>query len=303
MRMKHTLLIPLLLLTLVVSGCFNQPTPDVEATVAAALAATQTAQPTDTPTPYPTDTPTPEPTSTPTDTPTPYPTHTPTPEPTSTPTPTATPTPKPTATPTRAGTTDVLTSTLETGWTLHEVQAEGFAVALPPEWQRLGLNPDALEDAFGVVGERNPQFERMFSSQTVRKLAASGIKFYALDLTPESLSLGMPTSINIVKLDIGLEIPLDTYVPMNLTQIERIANPEIPITHRRVALSNVEAEEFKYGMELVGLTGTPVSVMLTQYLALEGSTVYNITLATPLELYDTYAPLFEEIGQTFRLLD
>ena len=104
------LLIILTLTSLLLAACNGTPTPDVEATVQAAVAATQAAQPTEEPpTPKPTETspPAPEPTDTavPTDTPIPPmatsvpPTPTPVP-PTATPIPpTATPVPvQPTAT-------------------------------------------------------------------------------------------------------------------------------------------------------------------------------------------------------------
>jgi hypothetical protein len=128
---------PLMLVILLLSACSGTPTPDIEATVRAGVAAALTALPTDTPTPKPTDTPvsTPTPdieatvqaaveaalTALPTDTPTPTPTATPvtTPTPTPdieatveaavatalaelatpTPTPTRTPTPRPTPNP------------------------------------------------------------------------------------------------------------------------------------------------------------------------------------------------------------
>ena len=76
------------------------PTPDVDATVQAGVRATMEAIPTPTPTPTPTATLTPTPTPTPTNTPTKTPTRTPTKVPTRTPTNTSTPTPTMTATPT-----------------------------------------------------------------------------------------------------------------------------------------------------------------------------------------------------------
>ena len=80
-------------------------TPDAEATIAAKVRSTVEAMapsPTSTPVPTATPIPTSTPTATPTSTPTPIPTSTPTPTPTSTPTPipTSTPTPTPTSTPT-----------------------------------------------------------------------------------------------------------------------------------------------------------------------------------------------------------
>jgi hypothetical protein len=90
--MRH-LLVLLTLLGLCVTACGGTPTPDLEATVVAAIAATQAAQPTDTPTPTSTNTPTLTNTPQPTDTPTPLDTPTSTPTPTTTSTPTPTPYP------------------------------------------------------------------------------------------------------------------------------------------------------------------------------------------------------------------
>ena len=83
------------------------PTPDVQATVQAGVRATIEAIPTPTPTATLTPTRTPTPTATPTNTPTNTPTRTPTrtPTPSATATPTATPTPTPTQTPTATPTT------------------------------------------------------------------------------------------------------------------------------------------------------------------------------------------------------
>jgi hypothetical protein len=106
-----------------------------------------------------------------------------------------------------------------------------------------------------------------------------------------------------LKVDLGLEVPLDFYVSVNLVQVEKIADPEVPITHERVTLTNLEAEEIKYAAEYVNAAGEPVPVMLTQYLALEGGTAYIVTLATPTELADNYSTVFEQIGQSFQLLE
>ena len=103
-KMKAILVIfaALLLGIFVLLGCSPGPSESEIATqVAEAVAATETAKPTDTPVPIPTETPTPVPTDTPTSepTPTPAPTNTPTPQPTDTPTPEPTPTSTPTPEP------------------------------------------------------------------------------------------------------------------------------------------------------------------------------------------------------------
>ena len=64
-KMKHLLFFLALLSCLVLAACSASPTPDLEATVQAAVAATQAAQPTNMFTPEQSDTPTPEPLNTP----------------------------------------------------------------------------------------------------------------------------------------------------------------------------------------------------------------------------------------------
>ncbi len=255
------------------------PTPDAQATgtaIAASIFATQTAgAPTATETPTITDTPLP----------------------TDTPRPTATATPKPTA-----AAEVVVTSTLESGWTLYAMQTSKFALALPPSWERLDLNPSALETGLGIVGEQNPKLKAMFSSQTVRGLAAAGIRFYGFDPSPESLASGSPTSVNVLKIGVGASFPLDSLVPLTLQQLKNIADPATPITHRRVSLSNVEAEEIKYQAKLTSVTGQQLPLMLTQFLMVDGTTEYVVTCGTASELATNEATVFEKIGQSFRLL-
>jgi hypothetical protein len=99
----------LVLSSILLAACRSTPTPDLEATVQAAIAATRATLPTATPTPRPTETPaptdTPKPTATPipTSTATPIPTSTATSTPTSTPTPTLTSTLTPTPVPSLSG--------------------------------------------------------------------------------------------------------------------------------------------------------------------------------------------------------
>lgn len=215
------------------------------------------------------------------------------------PTPTETPTPNPTLEP-----LTVITATLESGWILYKAQADGFAIALPPEWISIDLNPETFEDTFAVMGELHPEFGGgLFTSETFRSLMAGGIKFYGLDTSQEAIILGSPATVNIVRIDLGFELPLDTLVALSLEQLESLANPDIPITNQRVTLSDVEAEEFTLVSELPGLGGDPVPVMITQYLLVDGSVQYVVTLGVPIELVDSYSSIFEDIGESFQLID
>jgi hypothetical protein len=283
--MKRHLLIFVLLVFLLGSGCSGEPepTPDVEATVAAAVAATQTAAPTATPTetPVPTDTPIP------TQTPTPIPTDTPIPSPSEAPQPDG---------------GETATSTLDSGWILYEVTTESFAIALPPTWEQLDLSAAGMEDTLAVMGERNPEFGQFFSSQYLRGLLAAGIKFYGLDMSEESFANGFPTSVNVIKLDLGLDMPLDLFVNVNLQQVESLANPDYPVTHERIQIGDMEAEEFSYQAQITDPLGDSIDMWLNQYLLLDGPVAYVITLGGVPETEQTQAQTFHDIAQSFRLL-
>jgi len=296
---KRDVLLLSALFTFLACGCAIVSTPNMEATVAAALAATQTAQPTSTITSTATSTRTRTPAPRPTSTPRPTRTPTWTPKPTRPPT----PTPAPTATVAQVGAASVVTSTLKNGWILYQVESEGFAMALPPEWIQISLDPQAFDAALKVVGEQNPEFKQFFSSETMRSLLASGLKFYAFDLDPKALTLGLPPSTNVIKLELPFSVPLDSYVAINLKQIESIADPSVPVVHQRVDLFNVEAEEFKYKMTMAGAVGKTVSSQVVQYLLVDGQIAYVITLVCPAGLADSYVNTFTQVGKSFRLLD
>lgn len=267
------------------------PTPDAVATetaIASRVFATQTAAaPTATNTPPATNTPRP------TDTPRPASTRTPASAvaPASAPVAAATPAPE-----------VVLTSTVESGWVLYQMTTSRFALALPPGWQRLDLSPDGLQTSAAIVGDLNPKFASVVSSQALRQMVASGVKFYAMDVTPQGLAGRFPASVNVMKMDAGVALPLDSLVPAMLSQIQAMADADVPVTHRRLAFNGVQAEEFKYTVTMAIPMGEPVRLVTSQYMIMDGTMVYAVTLGAPREVSDTYDPVILKIAQSFRLL-
>jgi len=196
----------------------------------------------------------------------------------------------------------VITSTLENEWVLYELPQEGFALALPPEWLQITLNPATFEEALEIAGEQNPAIGKYLSSDSLRALMASGLKFYGMDTSLDALEAGFLANLNVLIMDIGFEAPLETYVALNLKQIEALAT-EGTVEHERVELANLDAEKLTYEMSQMSVTGDAVQVTIVQYLALDGSTAYVVTMLAPTSLADDYVPTFEEIGQSFRLTE
>lgn len=292
--MKRLLMMALLLPALVLVACANDPEPDLDATVAAALAATQTAAPTNTPLP---PTATPEPTATAT----PLPTATPTPQPTATPTPlpadTATPEP---AEPPASG---FVETKLDSGDTLYESPLEGLSIVMPEEWQVIDLNEIDMAEILGAVGEQNENLEDLFSSSFLQNLVAAGMKFYALNVNQDSLQTTFPATINILTQDLPFEPTLDEYTTLNVAQLEQFFDLTSEIEQEEISLGEVEGTRITYTTNIVDPLGRPVEVLNRQYLILDGSLAYIVTLSMPVTLVDQYLEPFTETVETFRLVE
>lgn len=283
-------------IVLLLAACGAEP--DMEATVAAAIAATETArpptatpEPTATTTPTPTDTPTPEPTATDTPTPTPTPTDTPTPEPTPTETATAVP-------PFDPGGFD--TAVWENGWTQYTLADAGFSVALPPNWLAFRPDPTFLAGIMGEVGAQNEGVLRMLSSDTMQAMAAGGIRLMALDLDPDVIALTTPTSLNILALELPVQLPFDSWLSINEAQVQSMAEAG-SFSVDEVTIAGRSAARFTYTTQLVNVLGQQDQVYLQQYLLLDGKKGYVLTFAAQAGIAEEYTDLFAEIAETFAL--
>lgn len=287
--MKHwTIFLLVLVLAGLLMGCGGDSEAEVAATVAAALAATQAAMPTATPIP-PTDTP--EPTATMT----PLPTDTPTSIPTAVPTSTATPTEAPTAAPA------MIQTELETGAMLYELPAIGFAMTLPADWQVVDLEKFDMAEIFGSVAERNEQLESLFSSDSMKNLVAAGIRFYAINVSSESLSSSPPATINLALEELTFALDAGQYATVAMAQIEKFFDLTSDIEQDVVALGDGEATRVRYTMNLVDALGQSIEVLNTQYIVIDGMTVYIVTLSMPVGLVDDFWQPYAAAVESFRV--
>jgi hypothetical protein len=294
-------LITLWILSLLLAACGAEPDvePDVPATVAAAIAETEIANPpTATPEPEPTNTPTPLPT----DTPTPAPTATavPTEDPTETPIPESSTTEKATAVP-QITFDGFETTELDNGWMQYALPEEGFSVALPPNWLAVQLDPEFMADILGEVGAQNEGALSMLNSDAMQAMAASGIKLMAFDTDAEMIGRTTPTSLNVLTLELPGELPFDVWLNLNEAQLEGLAE-EGSLTMEELQVAGQDAAHFHYTAQMVNALGQPDHVTLDQYLFLDGINAYVLTFASQVEVADQYTELFPEIMSTFAIL-
>jgi tetratricopeptide (TPR) repeat protein len=244
------------------------------------------------------------------------PTSTDTPASTSIAVPTATPTLLPTSTrispsitpmattrssPAKTPMATTLTTTLETGWVLYEKPAEGFALALPPTWKQIDMDPNSINTDLDLIEESNPEVGK-FLRQAARVFVTSGFKFWGVDLDPVVAKVGSLTQISVDKKHSEIKISLGAYVSALIAFWEDQPDVIKPVTHQRVKLAGSDAEELRIKMA-VTTTNTTTTTVMTQYILIKDQDFYSIGMGTRAEQAEKYAPIFAKIAQSFHIVD
>ncbi len=275
---SHLIITIAILLSSACASRSSAPTSDLDATLEIALEQTIAAQPSNTST------------------------ITPTQKPTITSVPTSTK--NPTLTPSPVITDEVKSFTVETlndGYSQYSYKDAGFSVSLPLNWEHLDISADDLDQILSYANETNPQLGDIYSSTYLRSLAAAGIKFMAVDTSVDSLSAGIPTSVNILVSGLPIEISFDDYVEINILQLRNMLGENLLILHERVPISNLEAEKITYELEINDVFGKSHIVVFNQFLMLQGKTQYVLTFGTVKELFGANKAIIADIVQSFEL--
>jgi len=279
--MKTRLLISIAISILLCSACDSGSSPstsDLDATLEIALEQTIAAQPTET-APLP-----------------PTKTSTNTPLPTSTNVPTLTPAPT-IADEVKSFTVEIL----DDGFLHYSYKDAGFSVSLPDNWEHLDLSAGDLDQILSYANETNPQLGDIYSSTYLRSLAAAGIKFMAVDTSVDSLSAGIPTSVNILVSELPIEIAFDDYIEINIQQLRNMLSENLLIRQERVPISITEAEKITYELEMNDVFGKSHMVVFNQFLMLQGKTQYVLTFGTVKEFSGANEAVISDIVQSFEI--
>jgi hypothetical protein len=184
------------------------------------------------------------------------------------------------------------------GLTRYEMKETGFAITLPSDWKT--VDPAKLEDELKTIAQQNLQLAAIIEP-TARAAAQFGAKFFALDA--QSISGGVPISVNVIKQEQPTPIPLDACVAQNIQLIETIPVAIKPINHQRVHLTSGDAERLDYGLNLPLLNGATVKVAIVQYLVVKDRVAFAITLSAAAESASQHLPTFEKIANSFQFVE
>jgi hypothetical protein len=179
-------------------------------------------------------------------------------------------------------------------WQVYEQPADGFALALPPGWTALDLNPKTLDRMLEKGVAVNPDLKAM--EKGIRHQVAAGIRFLGLEKVR-----GGP-NVSVGKFPLRGEVSLDVAATDVVKQFDALPTVERPIRRKRVRLKAGEAERLNYVLPVKPPGEAAKRLAMMSYLVVSGRELYVITMTAGVEEAATYAPTFERVAQSFRLL-
>jgi hypothetical protein len=193
---------------------------------------------------------------------------------------------------TAAKSTPTPAPSLEAGWKLYSVSAEGFAIALPPNWDKVDLNLSSADAA--AAFKDNPAFVKFLQGIQLNKY----IKFFGVD--HQTLTGDFATNVNVVSVPVPDSATLDQVVTAELASYTRL---QISPTHQRVHLNAGDAEQVDYTLTPSTASGGKVLTAVKQYILLRlgaHPTEFVVTLTTKVDQASSYDVTFGKIANAFR---
>ncbi len=208
--------------------------------------------------------------------------------------------PKVAATPTLSlSATGVITSPLDSGWTLYTKEGDGFAIALPPGWFGSDLNPETIDTILQTAEKLNPEFGKVLTEQA-RQSVASGIKLLAYDLSA-SKTTGFTVNVSVSKANMPYGYSLDSIATATMAQAEKLPTVIKPIKTERVSLDVGEAERIQLTQK-INVGSKTWTLTSTEYMLISGKSLYVITLTAPTDLLEKSDSTFKQIVASFRFV-
>ncbi|MBI4672860.1 MAG: hypothetical protein HY741_14485 [Chloroflexi bacterium] len=187
------------------------------------------------------------------------------------------------------------------GWTQHTLTEQGFALAIPTTWQRLPVKSQELAAALETVRQSNPELANALGANA-EALLQSGVKFWAIDLTPETQQAGFATNVTVTRQTLPNSVSFDTFVSVNLNQLDALTTRNSDIVNERVSLAGQPAERVRYLLALNRDQDSPMTAAITQYLVLNGRDAYVLTYSTRNDLVNKYRSVFDTSAASLRFI-
>lgn len=196
----------------------------------------------------------------------------------------------------------IVATPLDSGWVRYQANADGFAVALPPTWQIVQLDPDDVPGSLEPIRAAEPVLADRIGRQVELLTAAGIVRLYGFDRGALEGDVGL-TSISVISQDAGIDLSLDFYASLGMQLV--LALPELDgmVERTRVDLDGTIAEELRYTLNVPDLGDGRARLRVTQYLATRGPQLYALTLSTTVDTAGELEQTFEQISRSFDLTE
>ncbi len=186
----------------------------------------------------------------------------------------------------------------ENGWPVYEVPTEGFALAIPPDWRELEIDPEKFEANYQAMLKQNPHLKALIGD--TRQKVTSGIKF--LGMEESSLKTGLMMNVNVIRLPSPPWTTLDSAVEDVVKHLENLPTGTMQFSHNRVKMAMGEGEKFRCTTTMQTPAGQTIIIASTQFVFVAGTNVFVLSMVTLAGHEAQCAAIFEKIGQSFRLM-
>ncbi len=164
------------------------------------------------------------------------------------------------------------------------LEGEGITLQVPPTWIDMNADIDDLMDSLGDV-ESDIDFESLMAS-----VEALGDVYLLFAMNTEASSVTFTTNLNVVGLDIGAALPIETLLDANLDAM-------------RATMPNIEGEIIELNEEEVGYVTASyelngLDVYQVQYYYVRDTWLYVVTFTTTEDFFEELEPEFAVIAET-----
>lgn len=195
----------------------------------------------------------------------------------------------------------VFTQSTVAGGTQYEYTEQGFAITLPTQWQMIDLSAERLQQNLQALADANPQVAAMVETQ-VQLVVNARFNFYAVELTDDVLNRGFATTTHLLKLPLPADISLDFYAQLMAKQAEEKYGLTSPISLTPDSLPTGKSIILTYEISET-TSGVNQTLAVTQYLIMQGQTIYALTFTTTPAQAESDTATFAAIAESFRILD
>ncbi len=179
------------------------------------------------------------------------------------------------------------------GWDIH--QTDTYRIALPPGW-RAAAAEDELPSLLASLRENYPGYEELWA-QIERR--ASAFDMIAFDLSDAEAGLDFITNLNLSTFSAAPSTPLREVVERDLENLKAAMEAEILAVEERTVAGipaiRASLRTRAFGFDLLQI--------LWAFRPKDSSRVYALWLTAEWERRAEREPVFDRIGESFRLRD